>query len=203
VELPLAVDRTVSGFSVVPAVFHPQDGDALAPSTRVSFRLIRAATTRLAILDASGAEVRVAWTDRAQGAGDVAWTWDGTAGGAPVAPGRYIVALSATTDLGTVELRRAVVADAFDIRLSAAMVRVGETLTVTVVAAEPLRSAPGVTLSQPGLAPVKGVVTAAGTGKWRTTFAIGAGGAGEAVISVVGRDTGGGIERGRATLAVE
>ena len=203
VELPLTVDRTVAAFSVAPAVFHPQDGDPLAPSTRISFRLTRPAATRLAIVDAAGAEVRVAWTDRAQQAGDVAWTWDGTAGGGPVAPGRYTVVLRATTDLGTLELRRAVVADAFDVRLSAATVRAGDSLTVTVVAAEPLRSAPGITLTQPGLAPAKGTVTSAGSGKWRATFTIGAGGTGQAVISVLGRDSGGGIERSRAMVSVE
>ena len=50
-------------------------------------------------------------------AGSCGWTWDGrNAAGALVAPGTYVVRVTATSSLGTSVLTPAVVADAFAVR---------------------------------------------------------------------------------------
>ncbi len=73
---------------------------------------------------------------------------------------------------------------------------------MTATAAEPLRAAPSITLTQAGLPAVKKTATAAGTGRWTATFTVAGGGAGAATITVAGRDTAGGVEVGRATVTV-
>ena len=57
-----------------PSAFDPQDGDRLMATSRVSYRLIRGATTTLSIVDAGGHVVRSVWTNRAQAAGTWGWT---------------------------------------------------------------------------------------------------------------------------------
>jgi spore germination protein YaaH/flagellar hook assembly protein FlgD len=199
-DLPLLVDRTVGAFVATPARFAPADGDALVPTTRVTYRLAGPATTRLAILDAAGTEVRVAWDGRAQGPGPFGWTWDGRVDGAFVADGTYTLVLRATTARGTSEVRRPVAVGAFEIRLSATTVASGDRLVVTAIAAEPLKAAPTFTLAQAGLTPVKVTGTAAGSGRWTATFTIRSGGAGTARVTVAARDTAGGLEAGRTAL---
>ncbi|MCU0504940.1 MAG: hypothetical protein MUE82_04055, partial [Chloroflexi bacterium] len=103
---------------------------------------------------------------------------------------------------GTIDLRRSIPVGAFEIRLSATTLDPGGSLTVTATAAEPLRAAPSVTLTQAGLAPVKKTATAAGTGRWTATFAIASGGPGTATIAVAGRDTAGGVEVSRTSVTV-
>jgi hypothetical protein len=189
---------------VTPARFAPADGDALAATTRVTYRLAGPATTHLVVVDASsGTEVRVAWDGRAQGPGSFSWTWDGRANGAFVADGTYTLVLRATTALGTTEVRRSVVVGAFEIRLSATTVAAGDRLVVTAIAAEPLKAPPSFTLAQAGLSPVKVAGTAAGSGRWTATFTIRPGGAGTTLATVAGRDVAGGLEVGRATLEAQ
>ena len=64
----VVVDRT-AGFLRWSGPFFPQDGDRLAPTSKVSFTLVRTATTTLGIYDAAGTLVRTAWTKKAQAAG--------------------------------------------------------------------------------------------------------------------------------------
>ena len=202
-DLPLVVDRTVGSFAVTPGRFAPADGDALAATTRITYRLAGPATTHLAILDPSGAEIRVAWDARAQGAGAYSWTWDGRAGDAFVADGMYTIVLRATTALGTTEMRRSVFVGAFQVHASAPTVTAGDRLVVTAVASEPLRSTPSFTFGQAGLAAVKIPGTAAGPGRWTATFPVRPGGTGPAVVTVAGRDTAGGLEVGRTSVEVQ
>ncbi len=54
-----------------PTLFYPQDGDALARSSTVSFRLLSPATVTVKVLDARGDVVRTAYADRALAAGPV------------------------------------------------------------------------------------------------------------------------------------
>ena len=201
-QLPLVVDRTVRSFVATPPRFAPADGDALAPSTRISWTLSRPAMTRLAIRDPSGAEIRVVWDGRSQPAGSAGWTWDGRVDGAFVADGTYAFDLEVTTSLGTIELRRPVPVGAFEIRLSSTAVVAAGSLVVTAIAAEPLRSTPSITFRQAGLAPVKKTATAAGSGRWTATFTVAAGGAGTATVVVAARDTAGGVEVSRSAVTV-
>ncbi len=201
-DVPVSVDRTVRSFTATPPRFAPADGDGLAASTRLAWTLARPATTRLAILDPSGAEIRVAWDGKAQPAGATGWTWDGRAADAFVPDGVYTAVLRATSSVGTIELRRTIAVGAFEIRLSARTLTAGSTLVVTAFAAEPLKSAPTITLTQAGLAPVKKTATSGGSGKWTASFTIAEGGPGTATIAVSGRDTAGGVEVSRTTVTV-
>ncbi len=72
----VVVDRT-AGFLRWSRSFYPQDGDALAPTSTLSWRLARDARTTLRLYDASGALVRTVWTRKAQHAGVRTWAWNG------------------------------------------------------------------------------------------------------------------------------
>jgi hypothetical protein len=88
VESSLLVDRTVRSFTATPARIAPGDGDALARSTRLGWTLARPATTRLAILDPAGTEIRVGDANPAAGS---ACGRDGRVDGAYVADGVYTI----------------------------------------------------------------------------------------------------------------
>jgi flagellar hook assembly protein FlgD len=199
----VTVDRSAGFLRWSPIAFDPQDGDTLARSARVTFRLGRPATTTLAIVDGSGAVVRTIWTDRRLAAGTVGWSWDGRTGAkAFVAPGTYSAVLTATSDLGISTLRRAIVVDAFIVSPSATTLAAGQALTVAFTTVEPLRSRPVVTLSQPGGAPVKRTATLVSTGRFTVSFTVAAGSAGSATLQIAARDVAGGLNVSIRTLAV-
>jgi hypothetical protein len=99
--------------------------------------------------------------------------------------------VGARTSLGTTVLTRTVIVDAFSFALSASTVRSGQTLTVTFVTAEPLRSSPTVSFAQTGRAAVAKAATPLGRGSYRVSFVVAAG-PGPAVVRITGRDTSGG-----------
>ena len=189
----LKVDRTAGYLRARPAPFFPQDGDALARTTTVSFRLSRTATTRLRVLDASGAVVRTAWSSRTFGPGTPSWTWNGRlASGELVPRGRYTIELTATGSLGTTVLRRSVVLDAFVVTPSATSIAAGQTLAVSFRSAEPLARAPRATFAQQGRAAVAMTVTRLADGTYRATVRVASGAPGPATITISGTDTAGG-----------
>ena len=99
-SIAVRIDRTAGWLRWAPSAFYPQDLDALARTARASFRLTRAATTSLQVVDAAGHPVRTAWASRRQGPGTVRWTWDGRDGtGRMVAPGTYSLVLTAASRL--------------------------------------------------------------------------------------------------------
>jgi spore germination protein YaaH/flagellar hook assembly protein FlgD len=199
----VTVDRSAGFLRWSPIAFDPQDGDALARSARVTFRLGRTATTTLAIVDGSGAVVRTIWADRRLPAGTFGWSWDGRNGlKASIAPGTYSAVLTATSDLGTSTLRRAIVVDAFVVSSSATTLSAGQVLTVAFTTVEPLKSRPVVTFTQPGAAPVKQAATLVSTGRYTVSFTVAAGTAGDATLQVAARDAAGGLNVSTRTLAV-
>jgi hypothetical protein len=198
---PVTVDRTVGKLRWAPTAFLP-DGDALAEEAGLSFRLTREATMSLRIEDATRRIVRNAWKDKAGDAGTVSWTWDGRDGHRDlVAPGRYVAVLSVEGKLGASELRRTVIVDAFLVTLSTRDPAAGDTVTATIRSEEPLRSAPTITFTQAGLAPVKVKATKTGPGTYAATLSVAAG-PGPATIVVAARDTGGGTNVTRLAVTV-
>jgi hypothetical protein len=173
VERSLVVDRTTAFVRWSHAAFDPQDGDATLPTSRLTFRLARAARVSLAIVDARGVVVRSVWTNRALPAGERAWTWDGRgAGGAFVAPGPYAAVLSVTSPFGTSILRQPVFAGAFQVAPSATILKAGTTLTLTFRAVETLRGSPSVTFLQKGHGAVTRTATRLADGRYRVTFTV-------------------------------
>ncbi len=199
----LRVDRTAGWLRWSPGAFYAADHDALAKSARVTFRLARAATTTLQLVDGSGTVVRTAWSGRRLRSGSVGWVWDGKDGARAFVPaGTYLAVLTARTSLGTVTLRRPILADAFATTLSAAILKAGQTLTVSFQTTEPLRGRPSVTFDQAGLRPVTRSATLVAPGRYRIAFKVAASGVGTATIRIAGRDTSGGLNATVRTVSV-
>lgn len=188
----VTVDRTV-GFLRWSRNFFPQDGDALLPTSVVSWRMTRTGTTTLAIYDLSGHLVRAVWTNRPLGPGTPSWTWNGRAStGAFVPQGIYVARLTVVSPYGRQVLTRTVRASAFAATLSPTTLRVGQTLTVSFSTIEPLRTTPVVTFRQPGsVPPVVVTATRLANGTFRATFTVRTGPAGNASIRIAATDTGG------------
>jgi spore germination protein YaaH/flagellar hook assembly protein FlgD len=191
--IPVTIDRTLSSIRWSRSSFYPQDGDAIARSSRLTFSLKRTATVTVGIYSGTRL-IRTVWTNRRMAAGSWGWTWDGrNAAGVIIAAGSYVARITATSSLGTSLLTRAVAADAFSVRLSATAVHAGQKLIVTLTTTEPLRAAPTVSFTQPGRAAVRRTATSLGSGRYRVTFTVGSGTAGIATIRIAGRDRAGGL----------
>jgi spore germination protein YaaH len=203
VDRGVVVDRTAGYLRWSTTMFDPHDGDRLLPSSRVTFRLIRSATTTLAIVDATGHVVRTAWTNRSQAAGAWGWTWNGKlASGAWAPVGRYAAVLTVVSRIGTSRLGRSVFAGAFDVRPSSTTLHAGQTLTLTIRSVEPLATRPVVTFTQPGHAAVAKSATLLSAGLFRVSFTVAAGGTGAASVSIRARDSAGGTNRAGLTVTI-
>ena len=200
-SIAVVVDRTLSTLRWSPTLFYPQDGDALAATSKATFSLTRTATVDLAVYQGATL-IRTVLTNRLLGAGLHPWTWNGrNAAGAFVPPGRYTLRVAATTALGTSILTRTVIVDAFAMALSTT-VRTGQTLTVTFATAEPLRANPTVSFAQNGRAAVTKTTTSLGGGRYRVSFTVATGGVGPALVRIRGRDTSGGTNTASAVVVV-
>jgi hypothetical protein len=185
------VDRTAGFLRAAPTLFFPQDGDALAATSTISFRLARTAKVTLRIFDASGVAVRGAMTGVTRGAGTWTWRWDGRIAGGAMAPrGTYVAALTVVGPYGTTALRRTIVADAFSSTLSATTLAAGQQVTVRFRSTEPLATPPTATLRQVGLAPATMEVVRLANGSFSATATIAPDAPGPATIVLAGRDTG-------------
>ena len=203
-SVAVRVDRTAGRLRWAPASFYPQDLDALARIAQASFKLSRAATTTLQVVDGAGQPVRTAWTGRRQRAGVIRWTWDGRDGaGRMVAPGTYGLVLTATGAYGTTSLRQPIVVDAFAVSLSAMRLKPGKRLVVSFSSVEGLSSRPVVSLDQTGRPPVTRFATLVGPGRYTASFTVAAGGNGPAIIRISGRDSAGGRNATSRTITVQ
>ena len=200
-RIHLVVDRTVGTLRWDRTAFSPQDGDRLLPTATITVRVARATRLTLRVLDASGAEIRVAWRDRAFAAGTAAWRWDGrTSDGAWAPQGRYVAELTAVGPYGTTVLRRSIAAAAFVATPLTATPAAGSVLTVTFRSVEALAAPPTAALRQAGGKPVRMSVTRLSGGSWRATVTVAGGAPGPATVTLLGRDAAGG--RNRTTLVV-
>jgi hypothetical protein len=191
VNRTITVDRT-AGFLRWSRSFHPQDGDSLLPTSRLSFVLTRTATTTLRLYDAKGALARTVWTNRVLAAGTRTWTWNGRlADGSYVPQGGYTARLTVTSALGTQLLARSVWVAAFAVTPPATPVRAGETFTVRFSAVEPLSTRPVVAWTRPGRAAVTVTATRLANGTYTATFTVVAGAAGTGSVRITAKDSGG------------
>jgi spore germination protein YaaH/flagellar hook assembly protein FlgD len=186
------VNRTAGFLRWSPASWYPQDGDALAASSTLSFRLTRGAYTTLRIYDAAGTIVRRAWTSRLLYAGTRTWTWNGRDdAGLALPQGTYRALLISSAGGVHTYTTRATSLAAFSVTPSARTLSAGQALTVVVRSAEPLMRAPTVTLAQPGLAAVTVRAVRLADGSYTSRFTVGAGTPGAATITIRGTDSGG------------
>ena len=182
---------------VAPAVFYPLDGDQVADITSLSVTFTQPATVTWTVTDSSGRVVRTLWEARPTQAGTWTLPWDGT-GYAPgtavlsrMPAGQYLSTIVATTAAGTVLMRSAIWLTPFRLVASVGTATAGNTLALSITAAEPLRTAPRLVVAQPGLAPY--VVTARATGAlgYRAVFRLRAGPVGTVRLVVLGTDRAG------------
>jgi flagellar hook assembly protein FlgD len=198
----VVVDRALLLPTWSPGLFLPHDGDLLAPSATASFQLLAAARTTVRILTHDNRYVRTAWVDRSLPAGVHRWTWNGRAGTGNLVPrGWYRVVVTATSAVGTTQLSRLVLADAFSATLSSVTPAAGQRLVLDLRTAEPLVGVPSVTFRQTGRAAVTRSATQTGTGRYRVEFVVAAG-AGPASLVISARDSRGGTNSQTVTLTV-
>jgi flagellar hook assembly protein FlgD len=201
-DAALRLDRTLGSVATSASRFYPHDDDALARSTRLTYRLARPATVSLRIYRGSTL-VRTLFSGRQRPSGLYGSTWNGRdAAGAYLPRGQYTLRLTATSWAGTTVVNRPVLVDAFRTQLSATTRSAGQRLTVTVSPVEPLARAPRISLTQPGRSAVTKTAVLLASGRYRATFTIAAGSPGTARIRVTGTDRRGGSNRSYASLAV-
>src|SRR5205823_6102139 len=73
----VVVDRTASFLRWSLPSFYPQDGDTLAATAALSFRLQRSATVTLKVYDSNGVLVKTVWSSIVKAAGSYRWIWNG------------------------------------------------------------------------------------------------------------------------------
>ena len=112
----LTVDRTLGALSVRPLEFSP-NGDGVRDTTRLAWTLARDAYVRVRVESAGTTVARL--VDEALPAGPSSVAWEGTTAGAALPDGVYRIVVSATTELGTRRLARAVTLDTTPATLSA------------------------------------------------------------------------------------
>jgi flagellar hook assembly protein FlgD len=199
---PVRVDRTLGSVGWASAAFYPNDGDALAATARMSFRLARTATVSAGVYWRTTL-VRTIWTGRSLGAGAHTWTWNGrNDAGAFTGPGTYTLRVTARSGIGTTVLTRDILVDAYAVSLSSASVRAGQTLSITVIPTEAPAGAPAVTFKQPGRPAVRRTATASGGGRYRVSFVVARGSAGTGTVTITGRDSRGGTDTTSRSVAV-
>jgi flagellar hook assembly protein FlgD len=104
---PLAI----GSLRVSPTVLTP-NGDAHGEQATLSFRLTRAATVRVQVVDAASSAVRTLLPSALRAAGRLAVTWNGKTGGGAVVPdGTYRIEVSAASGVEQVSRALSIVVD--------------------------------------------------------------------------------------------
>jgi flagellar hook assembly protein FlgD len=200
--LEVDVYAALSTLSRTPTLFFPQDEDALARKTTVSFALLAPASVRTRVLDATGAVVRTGLVDKAVPAGAATWAWNGRRDDGTLAPrGVYRIEVAATNGAQSGSLATTVRADAFRLTTSAPEATRGKSLVVTAVTAEDLGATPKVVVRQPGLDPWTVVMTKTGRSTWTATIQLKKGGtAGTLGLTIKALDIKGGANSSKLAL---
>jgi flagellar hook assembly protein FlgD len=204
-----AQQRTVNAFGAMgsvassKAVFYPQDGDTIATTTSLTFRLRSAATVDWTIRNPSGAVVRTILSGATLGAGTQTFVWNGRGDAGPFVPrGTYRSVVTATDGTFTATQSVVVVADAFRITISDTTPARGETVTVTATSAEALDATPGLRVYQPGIGDWGIAMKKVDSRTWRITITLRSSGVGTLKVRVAGKDTTGAGQASYLTLAL-
>ncbi len=173
-------------------VFYPQDGDNLARTTTLSFRLRSAATVSWTVENAAGVVVRTIKTGESLAAGPHAFTWNGrNDAGAMVPRGTYRTVVTATDGTFAATQKATVVASAFRISVNDTTPRRGQRVTVTATSAEALDRAPRLRVYQPGIAAWSVTMRKIGTRVYRVTVTLRSSATGTLRLRVSAPDDGG------------
>ncbi len=203
---PIDVDvyAALAGLERSTALFYPQDADKLAARAAVSYRLLSRAKVTVQVVDAQGAVVRRANTDKVQKAGPATWSWNGrVTGGGFAKPGAYRIVVSATNGTQHATQSVSVTADAFRLGASVSTAVRGKRFTLTARSAEPLSSTPIVVVREAGVSPWTITMTRTSGSTWTATItARPHGSAGTLALFVKARDEAGGRNRSALRLTL-
>ena len=153
VAAPVDVYAALSAISRTPALFFPQDGDALAPKSTVRFTLLPPPACRSTSWMRKGTVVRSAWTDRDLEAGAQSWSWNGKLADGTWARARHVPVPRPGDQrrAGGRRLRRRPGRRVPRGHLDGHVAGPGAAFTITAVTAERLATAPRITVRQPGV----------------------------------------------------
>ena len=172
-------------------VFFPQDADALAPTTSLTFTLRSAATVTWTVRNSAGTVVRTIKSAAPLAAGPYAFTWNGKDdAGAYVARGSYRSHVVATDGTLSHTHWASTLADAFKVTVSDTTPARGQRITVTALSAESLGSNPKLTVYQPGISSYSVTMSKIDTRTYRVSVTLKSSSTGTLRFRVAGVDTG-------------
>ena len=195
------VYSAVSFVRAAPGLFFPQDGDRYAPRTHLSFILRSAARITWTIRNASGAVVLTRYQDATLSPGTYAFDWNGrNQAGAFVGRGVYYSTVSGTNGQQSSRTGASIRADAFGISVSDSTPGRGQSITISGVTAETLKSNARLSVYQTGQTVRTYTMTRVGTTTYRITVRLAAGSAGTVRFKVAGIDLAGRFQWSSVTL---
>jgi len=185
------------------SALYAADRDRYARTNRVSFTLVRRARVSWVMRDASGKTVKTHLARKTIREGRHAWSWDGrNKQGRYVKSGPYEAVITARTPAGTVRLTRTIHVGAFRIVTSDSTPKRGQRVRLRIYSAEPLRSAPQIVISQPGVRD-RTVTTKRDGSAYVATVTLRTGGRkGSLYYRVVGTDKGGDRQSSTRTMRI-
>jgi gliding motility-associated-like protein len=197
--------RALGRVTVAPTLFYPQDHDKYAGSTRIGFTLVQPATVTWTIANSRGQTVATKDAAVALASGAQSWAWTGlNAAGASVPAGTYTAVLTVTNGTLSTTVRTPLTLAAFVTTVSPTTATRGHSITVTVVSAESLASAPKLTIRQPGVAARTVTMSRVAANTYRVTTRLSSSGsAGKLSLTVSGTDTGHGVNTASTTLTLK
>jgi flagellar hook assembly protein FlgD len=199
-NIGVSVDRSVTligalrSVAVSNALYFPNDLDALARTTTLSFTLDRPMTVTWTVLNAAGAVVKTHLSASALAAGTYRWVFDGRGTDGGMLPRGVYRSFVTATD-GTLAVSQAVAftADAFIIKVNDSTPGRGQYITVTAISAESLQSA-RLYVYQPGISVWSVGMTRIATNTYRVTVRMKTSRSGVVTLRIKGVDILGGIQ---------
>jgi flagellar hook assembly protein FlgD len=194
VSRTVVVDTSLGDVDASTILFFPQDGDALAATSTLRFKLTRAAVVTWTLVDANGNVARTLLDGVSLPAGEVTRVVDGKrADGTWLPRGAYRSTVTLAGEAAPVISQyRTITMRAFVPTASDATPARGQKVTISATSAEPLSAAPKVTVTQPGKAAWSVTMTKVATGKYQATLTLKTGGGtGSVLFRVTGKDSGG------------
>jgi flagellar hook assembly protein FlgD len=153
-SIDVGLHKALKSVRAAAVTFWPNDHDGYSNLLPLSFDLLSSQTVTWRIVDASGSTVRTLMTDQPLASGTHTVNWNGKdATGAYLPRGLYRSVVTATDGTLTSTQTTPFYQEAFRISVSDTTPARRQTITVTIVSAEPLSKAPRLTVYQPGQAP--------------------------------------------------
>ena len=188
---PVRVVRFLSAVKSSVKVFYPQDNDAYAKTTTLSFAVSKPVTATWTVRNAAGTVVATKLAGVVVAAGTQTWVWDGRGTGGTALPLGVYTSHVNTTD-GTLGITHTakVEMNAFAVVTSTSTPKRGAKMTITATSAESLSTSVRLYVTQPGHATWAVTMTKVDSRTAKATITLKSGGAaGKVSLKVWARDT--------------